>query len=215
MNKNILKIVLVLSLSAVSMWAGFKLSSVMEQGAQVPIIEGTVLEPPRALTNFTLMDERRHEFGLQQLKDKWSLVFIGYTNCPDVCPNTMGIMKQAYIDMAALKMQLPQVIFLSIDPVRDEAELLGDYVDYFDPSFVGLTGKKPEIDNLVKQLSSVYLKAAGSSGDIKKDDYLYDHSASLLLINPKAQLQAVFTAPHNKLGLVDGLQKITNFYNKK
>jgi len=215
MNKNILKIGLVLSLSAVSMWAGFKLSSVLKQDGQVPIIEGTVLEPPRALTDFNLMDERRHEFGLQQLKNKWSLVFIGYTNCPDVCPNTMSIMKQAYIDMAALKMQLPQVIFLSIDPKRDEAELLGDYVDYFDPSFVGLTGKKSEIDNLVKQLSSVYLKAAGSSGDINKDDYLYDHSASLLLINPKAQLQAVFTAPHNKLGLVDGLQKITNFYNKK
>jgi len=215
MNKNIIKIVLVLSLSAVSMWAGFKLSSVMEQGGQVPIIEGTVLEPPRALTDFKLMDERRHEFGLQQLKNKWSLVFIGYTNCPDVCPNTMSIMKQAYIDMAALKMELPQVIFLSIDPKRDEAELLGDYVDYFDPAFVGLTGKKSEIDNLVKQLSSVYLKAAGSSGDITKEDYLYDHSASLLLINPAAQLQAVFTAPHHKLGLVDGLQKITNFYNKK
>jgi len=215
MNKNILKIGLVLSLSAVSMWAGFKLSSVMEQGEQVPIIEGTVLEPPRALTNFELMDERRHEFGLQQLKNKWSIIFVGYTNCPDVCPNTMGILKQAYIDMGALKMQLPQVIFLSVDPARDEAELLGDYVDYFDPAFVGLTGKKPEIDNLVKQLSSVYLKAAGSSGDINKDDYLYDHSASLLLINPEAQLQAVFTAPHNKLGLVDGLQKIIKFYNQK
>jgi len=215
MNKNILKIVLVLGLSGVSMWAGFKLSSVMDQGGQVPIIEGTVLEPPRALTDFELIDERRHAFGLQQLKNKWSIVFVGYTNCPDVCPNTMGIMKQAYIDMAALKMQLPQVIFLSVDPKRDEPELLGDYVDYFDPSFVGLTGKKSEIDNLVKQLSSVYLKAAGSSGDINKDDYLYDHSASLLLINPKAQLQAVFTAPHNKLGLVDGMQKIIKFYSEK
>ena len=214
MNKNIVKIALVLLLSGLSMWAGFQLSHVMEKGTQVPIIEGTVLEPARALTKFELIDEKRHDFGLEQFKNKWSLVFIGYTNCPDVCPNTMGIVKQAYIDMEVLKMELPQVIFLSVDPERDEAELLGDYVDYFDPRFIGLTGKKSEIDNLVKQLSSVYLKAAGSSGDIMKNDYLFDHSASLLLINPKAQLQAVFTAPHNKLGLVDGMQKITEFYGR-
>lgn len=216
MNKsNLVKLAMVLVLSVVSMWAGFKLSSMMEAKQQAPIIEGTVLHPARQLTSFELIDQWRHEFGLQQFKNKWSLVFIGYTNCPDVCPNTLSILRQAYIDMKALKMELPQVTFVSIDPLRDEPEILGDYVYYFDPSFVGVTGKKSQLDNLVRQLSSVYLKAAGSSGDIKKDDYLFDHSASILVINPKAQLQAVFTAPHNKLGIVDGMQKITEFYNNQ
>jgi protein SCO1 len=216
MNKsNLLKLGMVLVLSIVSMWAGFKLSSMMEGEQQAPIIEGTILNPPRALTNFELMDHKRHEFGLQQFKNKWSLVFIGYTNCPDVCPNTLSILKQAYIDMSVLKMELPTVTFVSIDPARDEPEILGDYVYYFDPSFVGVTGEKDQLDNLVKQLSSVYLKAAGSSGDVKNDDYLFDHSASVLVINPKAELQAVFTAPHNKLGVVDGMQKIIGFYNKR
>lgn len=215
MNKsNLIKLGMVLVLSIVSMWAGFKLSSVMEGADKPPIIEGTVLIPARSLTAFELMDQRRHEFGLQQFKDKWSLVFIGYTNCPDVCPNTLGILKQAYIDMSALKMELPQVTFVSVDPARDEPEILGDYVYYFDPSFVGVTGKKKQLDNLVKQLSSVYMKAAGASGDVRNDDYLYDHSASILVINPKAELQAVFTSPHNKLGIVDGMQKIMSFYQK-
>ncbi|MDH5424499.1 MAG: SCO family protein [Gammaproteobacteria bacterium] len=216
MNKsNLIKLGMVLALSIASMWAGFKLSSMMESGQQVPVIEGTFLNPPRQLSDFELIDQRRHEFGLQQLKNKWSLIFIGYTNCPDVCPATLSVLRQAYIDMKALKMELPQVVFVSIDPQRDEPEILGDYMYYFDPSFMGLSGEKSEIDNVVKQLSSVYLRAAGSSGDIKNDDYLFDHSASILLINPKAQLQAVFTAPHNKLGIVDGLQKITGFYNDK
>jgi len=213
MNKiTLFKISMVLVLSTISMWAGFKLSSVLEEKNQVPIIEGTVLNPPRALTPFKLIDQRRHDFRLEQFKGKWSLLFFGYTNCPDVCPNTLGILKQAYIDMQALKMELPQVVFVSVDPARDEPELLSDYVYYFDPSFVGITGKKDQIDNLAKQLSAVYLKAAGASGDIKKDDYLYDHSAAILLVNPKAEFQAVFTAPHNKLGLVDGLQKTMKFY---
>ncbi len=213
MNKTTLfKIAMVLVLSSVSMWAGFKLSSMLDEKNQVPIIEGTVLNPPRALTAFKLIDQRRHDFRLEQFKDKWSLVFFGYTNCPDVCPNTLGILKQAYIDMQALKMELPQVVFVSVDPKRDEPEILSDYVYYFDPSFVGVTGKKDQLDNLAKQLSAVYLKAPGASGDIKKDDYLYDHSAAILLVNPKAEFQAVFTAPHNKLGLVDGLQKTMKFY---
>lgn len=213
MNKiTLFKIGMVLVLSVISMWAGFKLSSMLEEKNQVPIIEGTVLNPPRSLTSFKLIDQRRHDFGLDQFKGKWSLVFFGYTNCPDVCPNTLGVLKQAYIDMQALKMELPQVVFVSVDPARDEPELLSDYVYYFDPSFVGVTGKKDQIDNLAKQLSAVYLKAAGASGDMKKDDYLYDHSAAILLVNPKAEFQAVFTAPHNKLGLVDGLQKTMKFY---
>jgi len=213
MNKfTLFKIVMVLVLSSVSMWAGFKLSNMLDEKNEVPIIEGTVLNPPRALTPFKLIDQRRHDFRLEQFKGKWSLVFFGYTNCPDVCPNTLGVLKQAYIDMQALKMELPQVVFVSVDPVRDEPELLSDYVYYFDPSFVGVTGKKDQLDNLAKQLSAVYLKAAGASGDIKKDDYLYDHSAAILLINPKAEFQAVFSAPHNKLGLVDGLQKTMKFY---
>ena len=216
MNKNnLIKISMVLVLSIASMWAGFKLSSMLERDQQPPIIEGTVLNPARQLTGFELMDQRCHEFGLQQFKNKWSLVFIGYTNCPDVCPNTLSVLKQAYMDMKVLKIELPQVTFVSIDPARDEPEILGDYVYYFDPSFVGVTGKKDQLDNLVKQLSSVYLKAAGASGDIKNDDYLYDHSASILVINPQAQLQAVFSAPHNKLGIVDGMQKILSFYSKK
>lgn len=216
MNKiTLFKISMVLVLSAVSMWAGFQLSSLLEKDQiNVPIIEGTYLKPARPLTKFNLIDQRRHDFGVQQFKNKWSLVFFGYTNCPDVCPNTLGVLKQAYIDMQALKMQLPQVVFVSVDPKRDEPEILGDYVYYFDPSFVGVTGKKEQLDNLAKQLSTVYLKAAGASGDLKNDDYLYDHSAAILLINPKAELQAVFTAPHNKLGIVDGMQKVMSFYNQ-
>lgn len=216
MKKNtVIKVMMVLVLSTVSMWAGFKLSALLDKGeAQAPVIEGTILVPARALTPFALIDQKRHEFELEQLKNKWSLVFIGYTNCPDVCPNTLGVLQQAYRDMKLLKMELPQVTFVSVDPVRDEPEILGDYVYYFDPSFVGVTGKKEQLDNLVRQLSSVYMKAAGASGDITKDDYMYDHSASILVINPDAQLQAVFTAPHNKLSIVDGMQKIMQFYNK-
>ncbi|MDH5516326.1 MAG: SCO family protein [Gammaproteobacteria bacterium] len=217
MNKNtLIKMAMIVVLSTASMWAGFKLSQLLDrESGAVPIIEGTILNPPRQISKFELMDQRRHEFGPDQLAGKWSLIFIGYTNCPDVCPNTLSVLKQAYIDMTVLKMELPQVVFVSIDPQRDDAEILGDYVYYFDPSFVAVTGKKAELDNLSKQLSSVYLKAAGASGDIKKDDYLFDHSASVLVINPKAQLQAVFTAPHNKLGIVDGMQKIMAFYNKR
>lgn len=212
---TLIKVLMISVLLTVSMWVGFKLSSVLDSGVkQAPLIEGTILVPARALTAFNLIDQRQQDFGLEQFKNKWSLIFIGYTHCPDVCPNTLSILKQATIDMSVLKMQLPQVTFLSIDPARDEAEILSDYLNYFDPSFVGITGKKDQLDNLVKQLSSVYFKAAGSSGDIKNDDYLYDHSASILVINPKAEFQAVFTAPHNKLGIVDGMQKIMSFYNK-
>ena len=194
------------------MFAGYQLSRVLEsEQKQQPIIEGTVLTPARALQAFELMDQRRHEFTLQSFKDKWSLVFIGYTNCPDVCPNALMVMKQAVEDMEILKIPVPQVVFVSVDPERDEPEILGDYVYYFNPNFIGVTGKDEQLKNLSRQLSAVYMKAAGASGDINQSDYLFDHSASILVINPQAQLQAVFSAPQNKLGIVDGMQQIYRF----
>ena len=116
------------------------------------------------LHSFNLVRDDGSSLGLQDIKGKWSLVFFGYMNCPDVCPATMMQLKQFYgrLREAGEVSQLPQVIFISVDSQRDSPEKLADYVHYFDETFIGATGTKKEIDDIIGQLDAFYKIRSGS-----------------------------------------------------
>ncbi|GLS83495.1 SCO family protein [Paraferrimonas haliotis] len=150
---------------------------------QAPI-SALVYPTPRQLTGFELTDQHGQRFTPESLKGKWSLLFAGYTSCPDVCPTTLIQLKSAHKQLA-MGDDL-QVVLVSVDPKRDHQQKLKQYIDYFNPSFSAIRGDHPQLYPLTQQLGLVY----SMSGD-DPDNYLVDHSAAVALINPQGQLAAL------------------------
>lgn len=177
------------AVAAVAAVAGLVVAQLLMQPSRIR--SGTLLQQPRAIEAFELSDTRGAPFTKAQLQGRWSLVFAGFTHCPDVCPNTLAVLKTVKARLDAQQRDL-QVVFVSVDPERDTAQKLGQYVHYFDPAFVGATGPNEELDKLARSLSLVYAKVPGDA----PAGYTLDHSAALVLINPQAQVAAYFMPPH-------------------
>ena len=144
----------------------------------------------RALPEFALTDHTGRAYTRQDLEGTWTLLFFGYTHCPDICPITLATMSACVDALAALGGEAPRVVFVSVDPERDAPSHLRGYVTVFREDFLGVTGPHEELRKLTRALGVVYAR----DGD--GPEYLVEHSAALLLVNPKAEFQAVFAPPH-------------------
>ena len=143
------------------------------------------------LQDFRLQDQDRHAFTRERFKGRWSLLFFGYTHCPDVCPLTLAEAKGFYSRLKSTPYQADtQVVFVSVDPTRDTPEVLKRYVSHFDPAFIGVTGPRAQLDQLTRPLGIYY----AYQGD--GDNYAVDHSAVMVLIGPHEKLRATFSPPH-------------------
>ena len=179
----------------------------------VPNIQGAIYPSAKTIKPFTLINHKGTEFNNNNLNGHWSIIFVGYTHCPDVCPTTLSLMSAVHKELSQQKIQPPNVIFLSIDPERDTAEIMNSYVEYFNPEFTGVTGSLKVIEKLSRDLNAVYRKSPGLSGEITKDEYLMDHSSALMLVNPNGSLQSILTAPHTQENIIDSLIKSQDYYN--
>ena len=152
----------------------------------------TVLTKPIKLDEFMLTADDDSVFSNQSLKDKWSLLFFGYTHCPDVCPLTLHQLAQANKELADKLDSIPDIIMVSVDPDRDTSEILQKYVRSFGENVSGVTGKNEELDKLTSQLGIFY-----NANKHEGENYSVNHSAAVILINKNAEFHAVFSAPHS------------------
>ena len=171
-------------------------------------VPGMLWPNPKIIEPFTVTDHRRQEFGRQRLLAKWSFLFFGYTHCPDICPITMTVLNQAQQELQrrGLSDQV-QVLFVSVDPERDDSEKLANYVNYFNPAFIGLGGSQEQIRGLTGQLGVPYY--VNKTGD--SENYLVDHSGSLFLTDPDGRLVAILSMPHTQDGIVDKFIRVRRF----
>lgn len=171
-----------------------------------------LLPESRRLEPFSLEDSRNNVFDLSRLQGKWTLIFFGYTHCPDICPTTLTTLR----GMARELQQTPddysdtQVVFVSVDPKRDNTTHLKEYVEYFHPDFLAATGEKAQIDRLALQLGAVYM----FEGDTDGDDYLVNHSASIMVIDPRAHWVARFNPPHKAGTLAGKFRRLRDYYRQ-
>jgi protein SCO1 len=158
-----------------------------------------VLVPGRALADFSLIDTQGRSFGPANLRGHWSLMFFGYTSCPDFCPATLTTLAAVEKRLRAAKaVAPPQVIFVSVDAKRDTPAQLAKYVPNFDPDFIGLTAAdQPAIEALAKKWGVAVTIEPAADGD-----YTVDHSGAMFVINPAGNLVAILTGPFT----VDALQ---------
>ena len=153
----------------------------------------TLFPDPKPLTAFTLTDHQNRVFDLASLKGKWSFLFFGFTHCPDVCPTTLAVLAHARSNIARNKAysEAVQFVFVSVDPNRDTAGKLKQYVDYFDTTFLGVTGDNAQIGNLAGQLGAAY-QVAITPG---MENYPVYHTTAVFLLDPGARYHAIFTPP--------------------
>jgi protein SCO1/2 len=188
---------------AIAAIAGLVVAQFAFQPKNTRIESGTLLQQPRAIGDFALSDTAGAPFTKAQFENRWSLVFAGFTYCPDICPNTLALLKSVKKELDAGGHPV-QVVFVSVDPERDSAAKLDQYVHYFDPAFVGATGSNEELDKLMRSLSLIYAKVPGAT----PESYTMDHSAALVLVNPQAQVAGYFLPPHRPQALSADLARV-------
>ncbi len=171
-------------------------------------LRGLIIDSPATkLPDFMFTDHNGKAFDKSRFKNKWSLVFFGYTNCPDVCPTSLTIM-----DKVSKRAGLPdnmQYVFVSVDPKRDTPEKLKDFVGHFNAKFIGATGPKAELDKLQEPLGVIY----DYDGDTNSDDYVVNHFAAIYIIDPNGRERAYILPPHNEKLVGDAFALVYDYYN--
>ncbi len=158
-----------------------------------PVLEsGTWLTPARPLPAFALVDQDGTAAGPERFQGHWTLVFFGFTHCPEACPTTLallGLVRRALVETLPIE-QVPAVLLVSVDPERDTPTVLKSYLAGFDPNFSGLTGDPEALRAFATALGVPYRKIPMDG------DYMMDHSTAIMLVNPAGQLAALFAGPH-------------------
>ncbi len=208
---------ILVSLSIIATISGIALGVYLESrppsGArELPEIPGLMWPRPKELAPFRLTDDRGQVFDQERLRGRWSLLFFGYTHCPDVCPTTLATLAK----MVKLLDQngntaLPQVVFVSVDPQRDEPAKLGEYARYFNPGFLAATAPEAPLLSLTRQLGVLSLRVEDPAGG----DYLVDHSASIFLIDPRLRVVAVLSPPFEAQELARRYRRIREFVERQ
>jgi protein SCO1/2 len=151
------------------------------------VYHGTHLAPASPEMPFTLRSAEG-PVTLDDLKGKATVLFFGYTSCPDVCPTTLLQLSTA-LDHLGEDREDVHVVFVSVDPERDTPERTTAYARAVDPSFLGVTGTDAEIAHVTSRYGIYYAKAEGSEAT----GYLVDHSATVLVLNPDGQLELLWS----------------------
>ncbi len=177
---------------------------VQEPAFEEAPLTAMILPESRELPEFSLLDQRGEAVGRDVFAGRWSLVFFGFTSCPDICPMTLKVLRDANTQMRnAGKQSVPRIVLVSVDPERDTPEIIGRYVDVFGEGNLGLTGDVAEIRKLTDDLGIFFDKR-----DAGADNYTVDHSAVVLIINPDGRFHGLFSAPHKVTTFVNDLPRI-------
>ncbi len=175
---------------------------------EAPQVPGLLWPAPPVVPAFSLGSAAGGQLTAANLKGHWTLLFFGFTHCPDVCPTTLAVLKQAAAKLKddPLYRDLGQVLFVSVDPERDTPETLAKYVHYFNPAFLAATGQDAALNALTGPLSVIRAKVPDG-----KDDYTFDHTASIFLVDPALRVLGRFSPPHDPASLAEGFRAISAF----
>ena len=155
----------------------------------------------RSLPAFSLTRHDGEVLEPEDFRGYWSLLFFGYSNCPDICSPSLMQLTAALQTLGEAPVR---IVFISVDPERDTPEALARYVGHFHPGTLGVTGDAGAIADLAKQLGAFHSQRKLATG------YLVDHSGSAWLVDPEARLAGVFTPPLAPTAIAADLRKLTS-----
>ncbi|MEM1081858.1 MAG: SCO family protein, partial [Pseudomonadota bacterium] len=147
-------------------------------------------------------------FTERQFKDRYSLLFFGFTNCPDICPDTLNQIAEAKDRLELMRVEphkLPQVVFVSVDPERDQGQAMMEYVRWFDEDFIAITGSDDALLELTGQVGALYLRLPADDSGF----YTVDHSGMIVIIDPEARMMGRFPQPIDTEDMVADLFELS------
>lgn len=143
----------------------------------------TRIEPARELPAFQLQAADGSSLTSETLRGHWTVVFLGFTHCPDVCPTTLSELAKAQAAWKDIpEAKRPRILFVSVDPDRDTPKLTGEYAHYFHAETLAATAAEPALSEFARGLGLVYMKSPLPGGD-----YTMDHSATLVVLDPQGR----------------------------
>ena len=156
-------------------------------------LNGLVMfEQPRAFEDFSFIDHRGEVFDQASLIGKWTMLFPGFTFCPDICPITLSILADTWELLDADPKEDLQILMMTVDPHRDTPERLAQYVPFFNENFIGITADIGKTLWVAQQLN---IAMSVVNPDTAGDFYSIDHSANIVLINPRGHYAGYFKPP--------------------
>jgi protein SCO1/2 len=159
-----------------------------------------LLPTSRSVPDLKMTDQDGKTVSIDELKGKWTMLFFGYTFCPDICPTTLAQLRQIKSELPKEVLGKLQIVLVSVDPNRDTPQQLKQYLGYFDPSFMGLTAPVDVIAKLANAVSIPFIPA-----DTSKPNYTVDHSGNLALLGPDGTQRGFIRSPLNDKKMVEQL----------
>jgi protein SCO1 len=201
-NRTTLLILMAALAAGLGLWAAQVVFGPQRAVATAAPAEGPALDPAtmktvrlfpqlRAVPDFALMQSDGTALSAKELQGRWTIVFFGFTHCPDVCPTTLSELAQVQKAWAGVDPATrPQVLFVSVDPERDTPEKTGEYAAYFHPDTLAATLPEPALQAFANSLGMVYMKVPTEAGD-----YTMDHSTALVLLDPRGRQAGIIRPP--------------------
>jgi len=202
-------LILVAALAAgLGLWAAQRWTG--QRAAAAPQLASVRLfDTPRTLPAFSLRQSDGTPLVPGELKGHWTLVFLGFTHCPDVCPTTLAQLAQAQKQWAGLpEPTRPRLLFVSVDPERDTPDRIGEYAHAFHRDTLAATGDVPALEAFARSLSMVFAKVPAPEG-MPVDAYSVDHTAALALLDPQARMAGVVPPPLDPAAIARDLDTLT------
>lgn len=164
---------------------------------------------PRELPPFALQQSDGTQLVPGELHGHWTLVFLGFTHCPDVCPTTLSDLSRAQREWETLpEARRPRVLFVSVDPERDTPDRIGEYAAFFHGDTLAATADIPSLEAFARSLSLVFMKVPGPDG-APEDAYTIDHSAALALLDTEGRMAGVIQGPLEPEAIAADLAALT------
>ena len=166
--------------------------ALLDRSGGPTLARATLIDPARPLPPMAFIDQDARPFGLEQLRGHWSILFFGFTSCPDICPTTLALLAQVEKKLGDLPAeQRPHIVLVSVDPKRDTPERLAQYVKSFSPTFTGITGEQSAVQEFALKMGVPVAISEQPGGN-----YTVDHSAAIFVVDPNGALRALSSTPH-------------------
>lgn len=165
-----------------------------------------VFPQQKSFSGFNLLDKNNKQLTIKDFSRHWTLLFFGYTHCPDVCPTTLTELQKAFKMLKGNNLkQMPQVLFVSVDGERDNPQTLNQYIQFFNPNFNAATADDANILSITSQVGAAYHIESHEKNNI---NYNVDHTAAVFLISPEQKLYGLFRSPHDAAKIAKDLTQL-------
>lgn len=171
----------------------------------------TMFPQPRTLPDFSLRQSDGTQLVSGELKGHWTLVFLGFTYCPDICPTTLAELAQAQNQWKSLPDSVrPRVLFVSVDPERDTPLRIGEYAHAFHADTLAATADVPALEDFAKSLMFVFQKMPGKTFTRNPQDYSMDHSANIAVLDPQGRMAGFIKPPFQPAVIAGDMAALTH-----